>query len=365
MPTVISTVKKDRLINLENPEISLLLNCARSKLTSQHQANIQKLLNQKIDWQYLIQIAKRHKILSLLYANLSSSNIELNTIQHISDRQLQQAFQNNTQRNLQLTAELIKILKHLQKNNVEAISIKGPILAILAYGKYGLRAISDLDIVVRKKDFAKAQQLLMLLGYQASTLNKAAYYQQAQYYKISNIKMSVDLHYEFAPKNHFATVDSSLFWQNVESYSLANQKLNIFSLEYTLIHLCLEGIKEHWRWLNRLCDLSELICNQKIDWNLLLINAIKLDKKEAVLLGLYLAHTTLNTPLPKFILQEIDRCFKYQISQEKIYRFLFRKEFNLLAVIEWYLFLCQAFSGKLARFKYLLAVINDKLSAKN
>ena len=356
--------KSDRPLTTSNPEIALLLTCARSQTNSQHREQIETLLKQQIDWQYLIEVATRHKLLPLLYANLSSNDIKA-SIQDIDEKQLQQAFQLNTHRNLQLTAELIKTLSYLKENGIEAVSVKGPILAILAYGKYGLRIVSDLDIIVRPKDFAKAQQLLISAQYKPNPINYEAYYQQAQYYKASNIKIGIDLHYEFAPKNHFATVDSRVFWQNLVTYKLASQEVKIFSLEYSIIHLCLEGIKEHWRWLNRLCDLSELVKNQHPDWNLLLTSAETLQKKEVVLLGLYLAYIVLDTPLPKFIVEEIDSCFDYLIDKEQIYKFLFRKKFSLTIAIKWYLFLAQGFPQTSARINYLLAVIKEKIAAKN
>ena len=134
--------------------------------------------------------------------------------------------------------------------------------------------------------------------------------------------------------------------------------------EWTGTSLCLEGVKEHWRSLNRLCDVSELISNQQINWKLLLANAETVNKKEVVFLGLYLAHTILDTPIPDFVLQEVNYHLNNLISKDKIYKFLFRKEFSLLTATQWYLFISQAFPSSIGKINYLYRVIIEKLESK-
>jgi hypothetical protein len=343
-------------------EISLLICCAKSNIGAKDREKIKVFLQDNIDWKYLLETGKKHKILPLLYANLvavGSDSLEKDRLE-----QFKTILKSNITKNFLLTAELLEILDYLQKNKIEAIPVKGVVLANLAYSNYGLRSISDLDIIVREKDFIKTQELLIAHEYKASSINKEAYYQQAQYYKKKNIVIGIDLHYEFAPKKHFATVDSSLFWANVELFKIGSQEIKVFAIEYTLIHLCLEGIKEHWRSLNRLCDVSELICNQEINWKLLLANAEALNKKEVVFLGLYLAHTILNTPIPNDILQEINYSLTRKISQEKIHKFLFRTEFSLFKSVKWYLFLSQAFVSPATKMQYLYQVFQEKLKSK-
>ena len=362
MPTVTPEKKLQKTAGCVESEISLLICCAKSTIDAEDREIINSLLQNDIDWKYLIETGQKHKILPLLYANLIAVRSDLFEKDQI--QQFQNLLQSNITKNFFLTAELLEILNYLQINRIEAIPVKGVVLANLAYSNFGLRSISDLDIIVRKKDFIKTQELLIAHEYKASSINKEVYYQQAQYYKKKNIVIGIDLHYEFAPKNHFAAVDSSLFWANTEYSKIGNQDIKVFALEYTLIHLCLEGVKEHWRSLNRLCDVSELIFKQEINWKLLLANAETLNKKEVVLLGLYLVHTILNTPIPDDILSETNHFLTHKISQDKIHKFLFRTEFSLFRAIEWYLFISQAFSSPAAKIQYLYQVVQEKLKSK-
>ena len=359
MTTNIAPLNQNKLGASTEPEIDLLLSCARSKINSQTQDKIALLLKNKIDWQYLLESSKRHKVLPLIYANLS--NLKSDSIEEGINHDFHQIFQANIQRNLLLTSELLQILNFLQTNQIQAIPVKGPILARLAYSNFGLRSVSDLDLIVKRQDFAKTQQLLMEYGYQASPLNKEAYYQQAQYYKPNGV-VGIDLHYEFAPKNHFAAVDSNLFWEHLESLPIADQQIPVFSLNYTIVHLCLEGAKEHWRSLSRICDLSELISNQEVDWNSLLTTADTLNKKKTVFVGLYLAHTLLKTPLPKNIWLEINCSLDVKLSREQICNFLFRhRQPNILVAIKWHFFNLQAFESLANKWKYITQAIKVNL----
>ena len=59
-----------------------------------------------------------------------------------------------------MTSELIKVMKLFEENGVEYISFKGPVLSQLAYGDITLRQYVDLDILIKKEDLRKADNLL-------------------------------------------------------------------------------------------------------------------------------------------------------------------------------------------------------------
>lgn len=61
-------------------------------------------------------------------------------------------YMNIVKHNMLLTSELIKIMKLLEENDIEAVSFKGPILAQLAYPDITLRQYADLDILIKKED---------------------------------------------------------------------------------------------------------------------------------------------------------------------------------------------------------------------
>ena len=64
-----------------------------------------------------------------------------------------------------LTAELIKIMDLYRSQGIQAMPYKGPVLAVQAYGDVTLREFDDLDIVLRQRDMAKANDAIQGAGY--------------------------------------------------------------------------------------------------------------------------------------------------------------------------------------------------------
>ena len=73
------------------------------------------------------------------------------------------------------------------------LPLKGPLLAQMLYGSPGLRQSGDLDLLVRRKDFERAQVLLKDLGFQP--LSPADFYHQE--FKRGNTW--VELHFSVTP----------------------------------------------------------------------------------------------------------------------------------------------------------------------
>ncbi|RRS30903.1 MAG: hypothetical protein P794_05210 [Epsilonproteobacteria bacterium (ex Lamellibrachia satsuma)] len=71
------------------------------------------------------------------------------------------------QRNILMSAELLKIMQLLEKNSIEALAFKGPTLSQMAYGDITLRQFGDLDILVDEKDAFQAAELMSKNGHVA------------------------------------------------------------------------------------------------------------------------------------------------------------------------------------------------------
>ncbi len=64
--------------------------------------------------------------------------------------------------------ELVRIIKSFQNAGIQAIALKGAHLAETVYREPALRMMSDLDLLVPKKDLDKAAESLTTLGYTPS-----------------------------------------------------------------------------------------------------------------------------------------------------------------------------------------------------
>jgi hypothetical protein len=354
MTTTLTKTDIGSPLKTNQAEIELLLCCARTKIDEKTKVKVESLLSQEIDWNCLLTIAKRHKLLPLLYYHLHTINPGSVPSEIITS--LRDYFQTNTQRNLLLTLELLKLLKIFKEHQILAIPLKGPVLATFAYGNFGLRSISDIDIIVNRADFLKAEQVLINHKYQADTNNDLENKQQGSYIN-SKFSLSVDLHYNFAPKNYAVSVKTNSFFKDLQSIAIANTQVDIFSTENLVLYLCLEGSKDYWRKLSRLCDLSELIQNYNLNWELLLARAKSLGKERVLFLGIFLTQKVLNASIPNNIWQLVEKNISFKLSTGQINEFLFTQNFDGLLALKWHLFNLQAFSSISEKLKYCWQVI--------
>ena len=150
--------------NLElTREDTLLLLAARTEINEEITSEMTLILQQGIDWDYLLRRSKDHKLTPLLYWNLNSICSDSVPLE-IMDKFIA-FFEENARKNLILTGELIKILKSFESNQICAINFKGPSLALLAYNNLALREFIDIDILVNHIDIKKVNNLMNQLGY--------------------------------------------------------------------------------------------------------------------------------------------------------------------------------------------------------
>src|SRR5467141_1419235 len=142
-------------------EWSALLECASGSHDRQRLAGFLR----SVDWARLLILAEEHGVTGHLTASLRG--LEENLVppeirQTLIDRQRAQNFFT-----LRLTAELFRILDRFTSEGIGALVVKGPVLAVQAYGDPAMRAYGDLDLLVRQRDIRRATELMIEAGYES------------------------------------------------------------------------------------------------------------------------------------------------------------------------------------------------------
>ena len=291
------------------PEVELLLGCARVHIDSARVARISALLQEDLNWNYLLRMASQHGMMPLLYWHLKS--IHPDAVPKATLDQLHGHFYNNARYNLLLTGALLKLLKLLETHKIPAIPYKGPALAVSVYGNLALRQFGDLDIVIRKQDILKVKDLLLSEGYRAeyqlTPAQETAFLQMGHAYSFSRQAnaVHVEIHYQIFPSYLAFPLDLDVLWERLEPLSLAgNTVLNLAPGDLLLI-LCVHGAKHQWERLEWICGIAEMLrIHQGMDWNRIMQQATLVSNKRALLLGLLLASNLLDAPVPPQVLQE-------------------------------------------------------------
>jgi hypothetical protein len=292
------------------PEIELLLCCARVRLDARREERARALLRAELDWDFLFVMSMRHGLMPLIYRHLSGELIKLVPEAHL--KKFREHYRHNAARNLFLTGELCRILQRFERRGITAIPYKGPALAVSAYGDIALRQFVDLDILVSPRDVREASALLVEDGYEAHFDIKET--QEAAFLRLSYVQLftrdegrsAVELHWTIAPRFFSFPLKTEQLQEHLDTITLRGVHVHAPSTEDLILMLCAHGAKDLWARLEWVASIAELCGGKEIDWQRLLTRAHDLSGERMLLLGLFLAHNLLETPLPEEVLRRIE-----------------------------------------------------------
>jgi hypothetical protein len=260
------------------------------------------LLGRDPDWDRVLSMAAHHAVTPMLCRNIC---------QHFSgfvaDRilsELRAIFDHNLRRNLALFGELLRIVEVLRSEAVEAMPIKGPILATAIYGDLALREFCDLDIMVHPRDFPRAKKTLLKAGYhtpiELTTSQERAYLRTGYAHPFSTPdgRISVDVHWQFVPRFFSIDFRTDELWQRSSTMTLGPAAVRSLASDDLLLMLLVHGAKHGWRKLCYVCDIAEFLKSTTPDWARVLKEANRLGIERIVCLGVSLACQLLQAPVP-------------------------------------------------------------------
>ena len=353
-------------------EAQLLLCCARTQVGAANAERIIALLQEDIDWDFLLQLAFNHKLAPLLYRNLEA--VCPHNIPASARTELREQIQVDIEGNLVLTKELLYLLALFNQHGIQMVPYKGPVLALSVYGDLALRPSSDLDILVQEGDILQATDLLTSCGYQIlrpfsvartekslqllyvhQLVRKASWAYQLVL-SHANRQVLIELHWRVTPK-HVFSLNPQQLWENLQPVTVAGVTAPTFAPEQLLWFLCVHGAKHQWGRLHWICDVAELIrAHPNLNWEQIVVQAKKFGVERRLYLGLLLAHSLLETPLPKAIETKLESMPQVRaLAQQVIERIFDARELTTGAQnLDSLLFPLKAMDRMADRSRYLL-----------
>jgi hypothetical protein len=146
-------------LNIRDEEI-LLLGLCRMSFDAELTVMLQALTETITDWNYFYSLAKAHGVAALVYHNFE----KLNFLQYIPKEvtvSLRTSLMASLSRNIRNTEAMIEVLKLLNPENIKTVLLKGLALELSVYGNAGLRQMTDVDVLVTRKNCMKAREILM------------------------------------------------------------------------------------------------------------------------------------------------------------------------------------------------------------
>ena len=315
------------------PEDKLILSCGHSQVNEELEKKIMKLVNLDLDWEYIVDMATRHRLKPLLYYNLNKicpDNVPEDVLES-----LKEFYHSNVQKNLMMTGELVKVMKLLEKNGVNAITYKGPVLAQMAYGNVGLREFGDLDILVDKSDALKVIEIMAQTDYElypSINIEDSFYLRFVTEHQFvhRNSGVIIEIKWKFAGDFFTFPADSSFLTNDIINTDLNGFKVNNFSPDNQLLILAIHAGKHDWTRISWIMDITNYIKQHPVNWEYCMNKAEKLGVRKILLINLYLAWDLWGLELPNNILKLIDsdksiKKISYQIEK----RFFQKKDLNI------------------------------------
>jgi hypothetical protein len=290
------------------PELDLILCCARARLNDATAERVRLLLRGKLNWPEVLECANQHNMLLVLYERLRG----LDAVSLMQDQQetLTDLARNMGRNNLAFLDEMLRLHGVFETEQIPAIPYKGPVLAWLAYHDFALRNYTDLDFILPQRFVPKAMSLLQTAGYDAQFDVREAqagrrHPAPGEYAFVRGPNfMRVELHTERTLRYFPGPLNLDAIHARLILVEIAGRKVRTFSVEDTLVMLCVHGAKHFWERLALILDVAKLVAAQPVDWPLAMCIAAEMRCSRLLLLGLYLAHDLSGAALPPDILEK-------------------------------------------------------------
>ena len=207
---------------------------------------------------------RSYRLLPLLYKNLLKHKISSSYYGRIRG-----VYKRTWVRNQLLFRDLTTVVQSLHLENINVLLLKGAALTLQLYKDYGLRPMSDIDILIPNKHVKDAINVIEQNGWKPKNpiIGHNPLYHATEF--INSKGNELDLHWQVLYLD--ATKDyEDTYWKRSDEILLANVLVKVPSLTDQLIQACIHG----YRWdpyppLRWIVDSYFILQTSNIDWGYL------------------------------------------------------------------------------------------------
>jgi hypothetical protein len=274
-----------------------------------------ELLLQIRDWDYLAKTAIEHQAGPLLYKKLPLLSNQPK-IPGFVQVKLKQAWLKTLSRSMILIDHFKKIAEAFKTESIPFIAMKGIFLSDWLYSEIGLRQFSDLDLLVKEEDGKRCLRILSLMGYESSGLELPAFVREhsdiIHFPPMVKNGVSVEIHIKIHCDSAPYHVDVRDLWSHAKSVTIHGEETLAFDCNDLLLHLCLHLDKHFCNGkVQFTCfyDIANLL-NQHtsdIDWERFKETCLRYKAMKQTYPYILLLSKYSNAPVPEAIKEEFSR----------------------------------------------------------
>ena len=199
--------------------------------------------------------------------------------------------------NLRRMAELHRVLEVLAGAGVPVLALKGPALAVQAYGDVSLRSYSDVDVLVPPTEARPSVQALLGAGYgdrrAGSGQGPSPNLWHDWGFTAPDGKTLVELHWSLTSPRRFPAVDSGEAWQDAGRTDVYVGGVPVPALapELLLPLLAIHATAHSWGWLEFPASVAGLLARtgQELDWDAVLKRVGRWRVRRSLSVALFMA----------------------------------------------------------------------------
>ena len=258
-------------------------------------------LARSADWSPLLVLAEAHGVLGHLAVRvrgLDENIVPADIRQMLLEHHREQVFST-----LRMTAELFRLLELFAANEIPTLIVKGPALAMQAYGDPTMRSFGDLDFLVRQRDIRRATESLQAAGYEAAvplSAIDAGKIPGQYFFSKTDTKLVVELHNDFTLRYFPRPLPIEEFFARRIRVCIDGHEAPALSVEDELVLICIHGAKHLWERLMWIADVAALVSRQTgINWGRATASARAVRADHMLHTGLLLAADLLHARLPE------------------------------------------------------------------
>jgi len=196
------------------------------------------------DWQALLDIARENGVLPLIHRSLLQMGTDLPEFFTTGARETRSFSE-------KLATELESLLRSFSERGIEVFPLKGPGLSSALYGDAALRTCKDLDLLVHREDYPRAEALLVDRGFTAGEMNDSER-------RFSRDGILVELHFDITSPRIFQ-FDLDGIWSRSRHESFRSQPMRVMSHDDLVPFLCSHGLSHGFSRLIWIMDVAQAL----------------------------------------------------------------------------------------------------------
>lgn len=237
-------------------EDSFVLQCVRAVVGRKR---IDRDNIRPVDWGRLAELARRHQVEPFVYEAIQAADCE-NRLPGEVRTQLLLEYHKTGMRNAYVRKRLGEALDEASRKGIRVMLLKGAVLAYGYYPRPELRALGDIDLLIREEDFRGLRGVLELFGYQSSVpqlreseLPRYAHcFQQIRFQ--SRHVPPLEVHFRLL--NLGMAGRSEPAWEDARPLEFGDARIWSPSPERFLLHLCLHAQQHAFALLRLFVDIA-------------------------------------------------------------------------------------------------------------